>query len=633
MSDGTREFTWKAVGCGLLFGALFGAANAYLGLKVGLTVSTSIPIAVLSAAAFRLVGGGTILEANLAQTIGSASSSLATGTIFTIPALFMWEIAPGYLQVALLAMAGGVLGILAMVPLRRLLIVQGDAELPYPEGRACAEVLKSVEQGATGGRWIFIGLGVGVAVKLVVTGLPLLLAKSGVGWRVPEELAVAIPGLPNGSIQLSVGAALLAVGFIVGYRAASVMVAGSLLAALVFAPLVTRMHADGMAAAGATAKLLASGDAKAIVRYLGVGAVAAAGIVTVLRTTPTMVRSFLAVARGMRRGAAGGPSSDSDGDRTDRDLPPALLIGGLLLLALVLGFTPGLLAGDLSLGERLLTTIMVLLFGFVFVPVSSRLVGVVGVSNNPTSAMALVTLAGTAGFFLLLRGAGAASMKATVLTVGTVVCIAASKAGDISQDLKTGHLVRATPARQQFGQLLAAAVACWVVAAVVLTIGRDPAHGFVGPDAMPAPQANLMKTVVEAELGGNLPWDLIAMGAGVSLVATLVGLSALQVALGIYLPLATLMTIFVGGCARRLVEARSRGDKQPIENGVLCASGFVAGEGLAGVVLAGYAFLTGAGRMKLPEATAGERLVGLAIVVACALLLLRSARPRTGPRA
>jgi putative OPT family oligopeptide transporter len=279
---------------------------------------------------------------------------------------------------------------------------------------------------------------------------------------------------------------------------------------------------------------------------------------------------------------------------------------------------------------------MVLFFGFVFVPVSSRLVGVIGVSNNPTSAMALVTLAGTGGFFLLLRHAGDASTKAAVLTVGTVVCVAASKAGDISQDLKTGQLVKATPALQQFGQLLAAAVACWAVAAVVLTIGKDPAQGFVGPNAMPAPQANLMKTVIEAELGGQLPWDLIAMGAGVSIVATLVGLSALQVALGIYLPLATLMTIFVGGCVRRLVDARAhaatkRGaaqEKGRVERGVLCASGFVAGEGLAGVVLAGYAYFSGAGRVKLPEPTVGESVVGLAIVGACAWLLLRSTRRR-----
>jgi putative OPT family oligopeptide transporter len=618
-----REFTIQAVVCGLVFGALFGAANAYLGLKAGLTVSTSIPIAVLSAAAFRLFGGGSILEANLAQTIGSASSSLAAGTIFTIPALFMWDLAPSYVQVALLAACGGVLGILAMVPLRRLLIVQGDAELPYPEGRACAEVLKTAERGAAAGRWVFLGLALGAAVKLVVTGVPLLLAKSGaVAWHVPEELALSIPRLPNGTLQLSVGAALLAVGFIVGYRAASVMVAGSLLAALVLYPLVTRMHADGMVAAGATAKLLDIGGAKAVVRYLGVGAVAAAGIVTVLRTTPTMARSFMAVARGVRSDGGGAAT----GERTDRDVPAWVLIGGLLVLALVLGFAPGLLAGGLSTGERLLTTLMVLFFGFVFVPVSSRLVGVIGVSNNPTSAMALVTLAGTGGFFLLLRSAGDLSTRAAVLTVGTVVCVAASKAGDISQDLKTGYLVKATPALQQFGQLLAAAVACWAVAAVVLTIGKDPAQGFVGPHAMPAPQANLMKTVIEAELGGNLPWDLIVMGAGVALVATLVGLSALQVALGIYLPLATLMTIFVGGCIRRFADSRANGSKASIESGVLCASGFVAGEGLAGVLLAAYAYFSGAGRVRIPEATPAESVVGLALLGVCAWLLLRSTR-------
>jgi putative OPT family oligopeptide transporter len=622
-----REFTIKAVVCGLVFGALFGAANAYLGLKVGLTVSTSIPIAVLSAAAFRLMGGGSILEANLSQTIGSASSSLAAGTIFTIPALFMWGIAPGYVQVALLAGCGGVLGILAMVPLRRLLIVAGDAELPYPEGRACAEVLKSAERGGSGGRWIFTGLATGALVKLLITGVPLLLAKSGaVAWHVPEELALAIPGLPNGTVQLSVGAALLAVGFIVGYRAASVMVAGSLLAAFVLYPLVTHMHAEGMTAAGATAQLLTMGGAKEVVRYLGVGAVAAAGIVTVIRTTPTMVKSFVAVVRGVRGARAGGADADGAVERTDRDVSPAVLIGGLVVVASVLGFTPGLLAGDLSFGERLLTTLLVLVFAFVFVPVSSRLVGVIGVSNNPTSAMAIVTLIGTGGFFLLLRGAGDATAKATVLTVGTVVCVAASKAGDISQDLKTGFLVKATPALQQFGQLLAAAVACWVVAAVVLAIGNDPAQGFTGPNAMPAPQANLMKTVVEAELGGKPPWDLIFMGAGVSLVATLVGLSALQVALGIYLPFATLMTIFVGGCVRKLVERRAKGDPTAIESGVLCASGFVAGEGLSGVVLAGYAFFSGAGRVKVPEATAAENVLGLAIVGACAWLLWRSSR-------
>jgi putative OPT family oligopeptide transporter len=625
-----REFTWKAVACGLIFGALFGAANAYLGLKAGLTVSTSIPIAVLSVAVFRLFGGGTILEANLAQTIGSASSSLATGTIFTIPALFLWGIVPGYLQVALLAACGGVLGILAMVPLRRLLIVEADAELPYPEGRACAEVLRSAEAGGSGGRVILAGLVAGALLKLLISGVPMLLAGSGHAWHVPEDLSVAIPRLPNGTLQLSVSAALLGVGFIVGYRAAAVMVSGSLLAALVLFPLATRMHGAGMEAAGATIQPLAMGDAKQVVRYLGIGAVAAAGIFTVVRTTPTMVRSFVAVVRGVRAAPGrGGATPDPEAGRTERDLSPVVLIAGLVVLALVLAFAPGLLAGDLSTGERMLCALLVLFFGFVFVPVSSRLVGMIGVSNNPTSAMALITLAGTAGFFLLLRGGGGdLPTRAAVLTVGTVVCVAASKAGDISQDLKTGFMVGGTPARQQFGQLLAAAVSCWVVAAVVLAIGKDPAQGFTGPHAMPAPQANLMKTVIEAELGGHLPWDLVSMGASVALVATLVGLPALQVALGIYLPLATLMTIFVGGCIRRVVEARAGGAKGPLEAGILCASGFVAGEGLAGVLLVGYAYFAGIGRIALPAPGALEQLGGLALVVAAAVVILLAARRR-----
>jgi putative OPT family oligopeptide transporter len=629
-SSSPREATFKAISCGLLFGALFGAANAYLGLKVGLTVSTSIPIAVLSAAAFRLMGGGTILESNLAQTIGSASSSLATGTIFTIPALFMWGIEPSKAQVAVLAMCGGLLGILAMVPLRRLLIVQGDAELPYPEGRACAEVLKSAERGTAAGRWIFIGLAAGALVKLAITGRPLFASSSeAMHPFVPEELKLELPFLPNGALTLSVDAVLLAVGFIVGYRAAAVMVAGGLLSALLLYPLVTKMHGAGIVDMNGdlAAKQLTMSAAKGFVRYLGVGAVAAAGLVTVFRTAPTMLRSFTAVVRGLKSsGRSGEGGAGAATERTDRDLPAWVLVVGLTGVALVLALTPGLLGRDLGPGLRVVAAIAVVVFGFLFVPVSSRLVGVIGVSSNPTSAMALITLAGTAGFFVLLGRVGDLGTKAAVLTVGTVVCVAASKAGDISQDLKTGWIVGATPARQQLGQLLAAAVACWVVAAVVLTIGKDPNSGFTGSNAMPAPQANLMKTVVEAVLGGKLPWDLVAMGGGISLVAALVGLAPLQVALGIYLPLSTMTTIFVGGCLRRIVEARARGDAAPIESGILCASGLVAGVGLAGVLLAAYAYFTGAGAIKAPAATVGEEIAGLVLVALASALLLRSGR-------
>jgi putative OPT family oligopeptide transporter len=557
------EFTIKALACGLLFGVLFGAANAYLGLTAGLTVSTSIPIAVLSVAVFRAMGrrSGTILEANMAQTVGSASSSLASGTIFTIPALFMWGFAPPLVQVGLLACLGGFLGILAMIPLRRLLIVQADAELPYPEGRACAEVLRASEKGGTGGAWILWGLVIGAVVKLAIEGAHLL----------PKELAFDVPGLTNANLSIALKPALLAVGFIIGFRAASVMVAGSLITALVLSPLITR-------ARGGEPPITPAAIYGDYIRYLGAGAIAAAALVTIGRTAPTMWRSFVAVARGLRKGAG-----EASTERTDRDLPGAVLVFGLLGLVVALAIIPGLFAGDLPLSGRIAAAVFVTIFGLVFVTVSSRLVGVIGVSSNPTSAMALITLAATAAVFSALNWGGPGA-KAAVLTVGTVVCVAASKAGDISQDLKTGWLVGATPARQQFGQLIAAAVACWAVAAVVVSLGNA---GEFAEGRLPAPQAKLMKTIIEAVLGERLPWDLLLMGGSVSLVGILVGLPGLSFALGIYLPLATMTAVFAGGIVRRIVETRPN---VSIQHGILCASGLVAGEGLAGVALAGVEF-------------------------------------------
>ncbi len=302
---GIAEFTFKAVLCGVAFGVLFGAANAYLGLKSGLTVSTSIPIAVLSVAAFRLFPrGGTLLEANMAQTIGSASSSLASGTIFTIPALFLWGMAPTWTQVALLAFFGGLLGILAMIPLRRLLIVQADAELPYPEGRACAEVLRATDKASSGGRWIFIGLALGALIKLTLSQFHVL----------PEEPAWKLSALPNAVIALKVAPALLAVGYIVGFRAASVMVSGALISALVLIPLITRVHSD---AAGSAAELLTGKLVRdRFVVFIGAGAVATAGLFTVLKTAPTMWKALRAVVSGLRSSSA-----NSTSERTDRDLP------------------------------------------------------------------------------------------------------------------------------------------------------------------------------------------------------------------------------------------------------------------------------------------------------------------------
>jgi putative OPT family oligopeptide transporter len=566
-ADSVAELTVRAVAAGILFGLLFGAANAYLGLRVGLTVSTSIPIAVLTVALFRLLRSRreVILEANLSQTIGSASSSLATGTIFTIPALFMWGMAPPFWQVAILALLGGFLGIAAMVPLRRLLIVRSADELPYPEGTACAEVLRATTSAAAGGRWIFIGLAVGAVVKIALGAFVLI----------PSSLAMTLPVLPKAEVALEIAPALLAVGYILGYRQSAIMVSGSLISAIVLTPLIA------VYSSGPVAALTAGQIWSKHVRFIGAGAVAAAGLVAVARALPTMWSSFAAVVRGLRRG--GVAAGDEGVERTDRDVPAWVVAVVPLAVIVTLVAVPGLLAGNMSLVPRLIAAIAVAIFGVCFVVVSSRIVGLIGVSSNPTSAMTLVTLLGVSVVFVFL-GWRDPSARAAILTVGTVVCIAASKAGDISQDLKTGYLVGATPARQQFGQFLGAAFACWAIAGTVLLLGK--AFTFGSPD-LPAPQATLMKTVIEGVLSGSLPWPLVGTGAALSVCALIAGLPGLSFAVGIYLPLGTLAPVFVGGIVRRFVEWRRREAKPgESDSGVLAASGMIAGEGLAGVAIA-----------------------------------------------
>ncbi len=584
------EFTVRAAIAGIVFGIIFGAANAYLGLRVGLTVATSIPIAVLTVAAFRAMGsrpGGMILEANLSQTIGSASSSLASGTIFTIPALFLWGMIPPFWQVAVLALLGAILGITAMIPLRRLLIVKSADELPYPEGTACAEVLRATAAESRGGRWIFIGLAVGAAIKLAI----------GAAVLIQSDLSTAVPGLPKAEIALEIAPALLAVGYILGFRQSSVMVSGSLISALVLTPLIA-LVGDGLTTplfpeATTTIHDLTAGQIwSRYVRYIGAGAVAAAGIVTVLRSLPVMAESVASVVRGMRRQGAG---LDATGavPRTDRDLPGWVVIAGPAIVVLALVSIPGLLAGNMSFVPRLAAGLGVAIFGLLFVVVSSRIVGLIGVSSNPTSGMTLVTLLGVALVFVLC-GWTDPTARAAILTVGTVVCIAASKAGDISQDLKTGYLVGATPARQQAGQFLGAAFACWAVAGTVLLLGK--AFTFGSPE-LPAPQATLMRTVIDGVLSGSLPWGLVGTGAAFSLCGLLAGLPGLAFAVGLYLPVGSLTPIFLGGWIRKLVEARRKEGPKEGDPGVLAASGMIAGEGLAGVAIA---FLVAA-KTKWPD--------------------------------
>lgn len=571
------EFTLKAIVVGVVLGVVFGAANVYLALKVGMTVSASIPAAVMAVAVFKLFRAkSTILEINLSQTIGSASTALATGTVFTIPVLFMWGVAPPLWQIATLCFLGGVLGLAAMIPLRRLLIVQEDATLPYPEGRACAEVLRATAGDSSGGRWIFYGIGVGILVKLL-TSLMFLM---------PSEASTLIfpAWLPKAELAIELSPSLLAVGFILGYRQAGVCVAGALISALVLTPLIAFFGSRlTTPIAPETTKLIADMDATAIwktyVRYIGAGAVATAGILTVLRNLPSMVGAVRAVIVGV----SGKQITADSGERTDRDLPGSFVIGAIAFVVLSAGLIPGIFAGDMQLPARLVCAAGVAFFGVLFVTVAARIVGIVGVSSQPTSGIALITLIGVASVFTAM-GWTDASARAAVLTVGTIVAVAASKAGDISQDLKTGFLVGATPARQQFGQLIGASFACWAVAATVLLLGNNY---VIGVD-FKAPQATLMKTIIEGVLSGTLPWDLVLSGGGLSIGAMLCGASGLAFAIGVYLGTASMMPLFIGGCVRALCERAKRGTTSTESDpGVLAASGLVAGEGLAGILVAG----------------------------------------------
>jgi putative OPT family oligopeptide transporter len=621
--DSVAELTVKAVVAGVVLGVVFGAANAYLGLRVGMTVSASIPAAVMTVALFRALRvKSTILEANLSQTIGSASTSLATGAIFTIPALFLWGMAPPYLQVVALCFLGGLLGLSAMIPLRRMLIVKAHDELPYPEGKACAEVLRATadtsSSSSNDSRWIFRGMAVGALVKIAISLL----------FLIPGELSSAVPFLRNGEIGVEIAPALFGVGFILGYRQAAVCVAGAVISSLVLIPLISWFGAQAAASPGAPSTLLAISEMSAgqiwsrYVRYIGAGAVATAGILTLVRNLPSMIGAFRAVASGLRSKVGLG---EATGARVDRDLPGWFVIGGICTVVLAAGLIPGIFSGDMGLAQRLVCAAGVGVFGLLFVTVAARIVGIVGVTSQPTSGIALVTLIGTASVFVAAGWVNPGA-RAAVLTVGTIVSIAASKAGDISQDLKTGFLVGATPARQQFGQLLGAAVACWAVAATVILLGNT--YSF-GSKEIPAPQATLMKTIIEGVLAGQLPWDLVLTGGGLSLGAMLCGVSGLAFSIGVYLPLSSMAPLFVGGCVRAFAE-RGRTGGSDGDPGVLAASGLVAGEGLAGVFVAGLVASGLSTKSMDPRIPGGAgELVGLAAVLAVGYFMYRAARTRS----
>ncbi|MDX1674003.1 MAG: oligopeptide transporter, OPT family, partial [Longimicrobiales bacterium] len=572
-SESPAEATFKAITAGILFGILFGAANAYLGLRAGLTISTSIPVAVMTVALFRALKAGgvtsSILEANLSQTVGSASSSVASGVIFTLPALFLWGFDTDLVQITLLAMSGGLLGILFMIPLRSFLIVREHHQLPYPEGTACAEVLKAAESGGSRAKNVFLGLGIGALMKGVT------------GWvrAVPDDLHVNIPFLKKGQLGSDVSAALFGVGYILGPKIATIMVGGGLLSWLVIIPVIAYWGEGRVEPLyPETALTIAQMDPSLIwtryVRYIGAGAVATGGLITLIRSIPTMIESFKIGAAQIRDRIAAGDAAEKV-LRTENDLSLRVVGIGAGIIFLVLTLAPQAFSSIEFTWGRAIAALLVVIFAFFFVTVSSRIVGLVGVTSNPTSGMTIATLLGTASVFLLLGWTDDAG-KIAALTVGAVVAIAASIAGDTSQDLKTGMLLGATPRRQQVGELVGVLTSAAFVALTVLLLAN--AYGF-GGEELPAPQATLMQLVIDGVLAQNLPWTLVFIGAGIAVVVELLRIPSLPFAVGVYLPVSTMFPVFLGGLLRlfmlRQVEGDPEAKRARRDRGILFGSGLV----------------------------------------------------------
>ena len=617
-TESPAEATVKAVVAGILFGILFGAANAYLGLKAGLTISTSIPVAVMTVAAFRalrtLKVGTSILEANLSQTVGSASSSVASGVIFTIPALFLWGFSPTVLQMTLLALCGGLLGVLFMIPLRRYLIVREHGSLPYPEGTACAEVLMASEAGGGRARNVFLGLGVGAALK----GL------TGLAAAVPGDIEARVPFLRKGQLGCDVSGALFGVGYILGPRIATIMVGGGLLSSLAIIPLLDWWGAGRTLPLFPETELLIAEMSPGqiwnrYVRYIGAGAVATGGLITLVRSIPTMIESFRVGARQIRARLGEGAVREA---RTDRDLSLLWVGVGAVVIAAVLALVPQVFGALEDFTHRAVAAVLVVVFAFFFVTVSSRIVGLVGVTSNPTSGMTIATLLGTSSIFLALGWTDDLG-KIAALTVGTVVAIAASIAGDTSQDLKTGYLLGATPYRQQLGEMVGVLTSAAFVCLTVLLLAGT--YGF-GSEELPAPQATLMKLVIDGVLQQSLPWGLVGIGVGIALLAEAARIPSLPFAVGVYLPVSTMLPVFLGGMLRGWLVRRAPDPEEGVarrDRGVLLGSGLVGGEGLMGVLiagLAGWAARRDMERWTLGTGWAGEWAEGVAVVVFAGLI-------------
>jgi putative OPT family oligopeptide transporter len=580
-SQSPAEFTVKAIVIGMLIGSVFGAANAYLGLKVGLTVSASIPAAVMAVAIFRVFfKKGTILETNMVQTVGSAGESLAAGVIFTIPALFIWGMEPTKLEITVIAIIGGLIGVLFMIPLRKYLIVQEHGKLPYPEGTACAEVLVAGQGDLSKAKTLFKGMGIGALYQALMHNRLFGL------WS--KEPTTHIPGFKGAEVGAEVTPELLGVGYIIGPKISAIMLSGGMMGWMVLIPLIYLFGDQlGTPIYPETAALIKDMAPIEIwsryIRYIGAGGVAFAGIFSLIKSIPVILSSFKAGISSLGKG------NDSENEtRTQTDLPLKFILLGAAALVVL---TTIVLKGDIfpSYANSISAGFLIVLFGFFFVTVSSRIVGLLGSSSNPISGMTIATLLLTCLLFILAGLAGMPNVKVAVLTVGAFVCIAAAIAGDTSQDLKTGFLIGATPKYQQIGEFFGV-IASGLTMGFVMYLLKDA----ITTGELPAPQANLMKLVIDGVIGGSLPWNLVFCGVFIAIGIELLGINSLAFAVGLYLPMSLSVPIMAGGIIRWLLEMRKKDPKleQKRETGVLYSSGLIAGAALTGVlimVLIGFA--------------------------------------------
>ena len=579
------EFTAASIVMGILLAVVFGAANAYLGLRVGMTVSASIPAAVISMGVIRvLMRKNSILESNMVQTIGSAGESLAAGAIFTMPVLFLWSKegiseTPGLLSISLIALLGGILGVLFMIPLRKSLIVKEHGILPYPEGTACAEVLLAGEKGGAGAKNVFTGMGAAAVIKFIVDGLKV----------VPGAVTMPLHFLKT-ELSAEVYPALVGVGYICGTKISSYMLAGGLLGWFVLIPVIVTFGGNTVLYPGTQtiAEMYAEGGASAIwssyIRYIGAGTVAAGGIISLIKSMPLILTTFVEAIKGIK-----GSASEASEKRTALDLDIRLVIAGTLAVVILIWLIP-------QVPVSLTGALLVVVFGFFFGAVSSRMVGLVGSSNNPVSGMTIATLLFTTLVFKMTGAEGPSGMIAAI-AVGSIICIVACMAGDTSQDLKTGFILGATPKKQQLGELIGTVAAALTIGGVLILL--DSAWGF-GSKELAAPQATLMKMIVEGVMDGNLPWSLILIGVFIAVVVEILEIPVLPVAIGLYLPLELSTTIMIGGVIRWVTERKKNTEvHKDASSGILFCSGMIAGEGLVGILLAILAVAGLADKMDL----------------------------------